>query len=145
MEVWLERVLHAEPELHGGAVVDRFGDVEAKRGSLDEAEEGRVQPQADAKGVGDVAADLAAVGIDGTDVIEGREVQVAAAGDVVEHVPADVAGERETHLEVRDPEEAPLPLGEVVAAEESAAAEGVELGLVRRGAFHDYAAGEASF
>ena len=44
----LKRMLHPDPELHGGVAVDGFGDIEAEHGAFDEAEPGDVDAEAQA-------------------------------------------------------------------------------------------------
>src|SRR5262245_37813646 len=117
-----KRMLNPKPELRRRVGPDRLGDVEADHGAFDEADPGDVEAEAHADGVGDGALGLS-VYPHVAGVVEGGEVDVAQADEVVTAVPAEVAGEGNAPFDAGDPAHVALALLQVEAAEVVAAAQ----------------------
>src|SRR5437899_2691579 len=104
-----ERMGDAEPELCGRGAVERFGHVEAKRGSLNQPQPADVDAQPEAEGVGNRAL-LVAVQVGVADVVKGRQPDTAHAADVVAKIPVHAINNRNAPLGAGNPDRVPLSL-----------------------------------
>src|SRR5438132_7019122 len=122
----------AEPELHGGVAVDCLRYVEAKRRALDQRQPGYIHAQTETKGMGD-GTDFVTVHIRVAGIVEGSGINVPYASHMIAEIPLPMAHEGNAPLQARHPHGAALPLVDVKAPEEIAAAQRVNLGIVRQG------------
>src|SRR5262249_50906635 len=118
-----EHLVQPEPEHRAPARPDAHGlrQVDPEGRALEEREQRDVDPQAPPAPVHHGADPAPQVGL--ADVVEDRAEQVAQADHVVEHVLVDVAPERVTPLQRREPDGAPFELGQVQGAEPASAPE----------------------
>src|SRR5262249_10420591 len=123
------RVLNADPDLPGGVGIDGLGDIEAEHGAFDQSQPGDVDAETEAEGVGDGAEGMAVdVGI--ADVVEGGQVNIANAADMIAEIPGQILGSGQPPFDAAGPGEIALAFAQPEAAKVIAAAQGEELAVI---------------
>src|SRR5882724_9426692 len=117
-----KRLLYSHPHLDRTVGIDRLGHVYPQDGAFHKTEPSDIESKSHAKGLSHISKRVALdIGI--TYVIKRRDIDIPQSSRVVDDIPLQAPGERNSPLQTAHPNQAALPLLQIETAKQIPAAE----------------------